>query len=548
MRKAPIKHDRHRRYNIARLKHEDTQKAFVLEVKNQFQKLSTNELDHPPVEERWNQIKATYRTAAESALGYLKSTDKTWLTRETWKRIEERKTIKSKILNTKSKRIQERLQKEYSSKDKEIKRSARQDKRAYGDKLTEKAETAAQKSELSTVYRITKQLCRHTKVAASIVKDKDGNALTTEQMQAKRWAEHFTVVLNTEAPTITADPPAPNDYLDIATGVQTLQEVTHAIKQMKTEKSPGIDNICIELLKTDVITGLFSDIWTVNEIPRDWNKGLIVKIPKKGDRQNCDNWRGITLLSMTSKIFCRVLLNRIEEAIDVNLRQEQAGFRTGKGCMDQIFSLRNIIAQSTEWNAPLCIGFIDFKKAFDSIHHETLWKILRHYGLPQKIVGLISVLMDSTQTDYFPVKSGVRQGCILSPILFNITLDYIMRQTTQNVRHGIQWTMFSQLEDLDYADDIALLSTNARHMQQKANVLNENAKKVGLHINMKKTKVMYLNLTEPHPQIMIDGEELEAVDDFTYLGSNISAENSVQKDISARINKARNSYCSLRNI
>ena len=184
--------------------------------------------------------------------------------------------------------------------------------------------------------------------------------------------------------------------------------------------------------------------------------------------------------------------------------------------MDQIFSLRNIIEQSTEWNAPLCIGFIDFKKAFDSIHHETLWKILRHYGLPQKIVGLISVLyksfecsvlMDSTQTDYFPVKSGVHQGCILSPILFNITIDYIMRQTTQNARHGIQWTMFSQLEDLDYTDDIALLSTNARHLQQKANVLNENAKKAGLHINMKKTKVMHLNLTEPHPQIMIDGEE-----------------------------------------
>ena len=108
---------------------------------------------------------------------------------------------------------------------------------------------------------------------------------------------------------------------------------------------------------------------------------------------------------------------------------------------------------------------------------------MRHYGLPQKIVGLISVLyksfecsvlMDSTQTDYFPVKSGVRQGCILSPILFNITLDYIMRQTTQSARHGIQWTMFSQLEDLDYADDIALLSTNARHLQRKAKCKGSN--------------------------------------------------------------------------
>ena len=347
--------------------------------------------------------------------------------------------------------------------------------------LHKKPETVAQKGELSTVYRITKQLFRHTKVAASIVKDKDGNILTTEQMQAKRWAEHFTEVLNTEASTITADPPAPNDDLDIAIGVQAPQKVTHAIKQMKTGKSPETDNICIELLETYVIT-------------------VIVKIPKKGDLQKCDNWRGIILLSMPSKIFCRVLLNRIEGAIDANLRQELAGFRRGKGCMDQMFSLRNIIEQSTKWNAPLYIGFIDFKKAFDSIHHQTLWKILRHYGLPPKIVGLISVLyknfecsvlMDSIQTDYFPVKSGVRQGCILSPILFNITLDYIMRPTTQNARHGIQWTMFSQLEYLDYADDIALLSTNTRHLQQKANVLNENAKKAGLHINMKKTKVMH---------------------------------------------------------
>ena len=106
-------------------------------------------------------------------------------------------------------------------------------------------------------------------------------------MQAKRWAEHFTEVLNTEAPTITADPPAPNDDLDIATGVPTLQDVTHAINQMKTGKSPGIGNICIELLKTDVITvenvftDLFNDVWTTNEIPRDWNKGLFVKNTKE---------------------------------------------------------------------------------------------------------------------------------------------------------------------------------------------------------------------------------------------------------------------------
>ena len=98
-------------------------------------------------------------------------------------------------------------------------------------------------------------------------------------------------------------------------------------------------------------------------------------------------------------------------------------------------TIRNIIEQRTEWNAPLCIGFIDFKKAFDSIHHETLWKILRHYGLPQKIVGLISVLykrfecsvlMDSTQTDYFPreVRCTPRMHSITNTVQYNPRLHY----------------------------------------------------------------------------------------------------------------------------
>jgi hypothetical protein len=84
-----------------------------------------------------------------------------------------------------------------------------------------------------------------------------------------------------------------------------------------------------------------------------------------------------------------VLLNRIDTELDDTLRKEQAGLRKGKGCTDQIFALKNIIEQCIEWKSPLYINFIDFKKAFDSIHRETLWTILRSYGVPDKIVTLI---------------------------------------------------------------------------------------------------------------------------------------------------------------
>ena len=335
LRKAPAKKNRPRKYNIPRLKQDEVLKAFVVEIKNQFQLLSTEEIDHPQMEGKWNQIKGVYCNTAKNTLGYLKSTDKTWLSTNTWRRIEGRKTIKSKILNTKSKRIQERLQLEYSIKDKESKKSARHDKRAHVDNIAMKEETATKRGEMSTVYRLTKQLCRHTKASVSIVKDKEGNPLITEEIQVKRWVEHFSEVLNRESVILTADPPpTPNDNIEIATGVPRLQEVTQAIQQMKARKALGNDNICTEMLKTDihyfagrVFTDMFRDIWTNDGIPKDCNKGLIVKLPKKGDLQHCDNWRGITLLSVPSTIFCRGLLNRIDGATDVKLRQDQAGFR-----------------------------------------------------------------------------------------------------------------------------------------------------------------------------------------------------------------------------
>ena len=102
---------------------------------------------------------------------------------------------------------------------------------------------------------------------------------------------------------------------------------------------------------TRVLTNLFDTIWDKETISSDWGKWLIIKILKKCDLQVCDNWRGITLLSIPSKVFCIILLGRTETALDKKLRQEQAGFRKRRGCTDQIFALRNIIEQTLEWNS-----------------------------------------------------------------------------------------------------------------------------------------------------------------------------------------------------
>ena len=157
-----------------------------------------------------------------------------------------------------------------------------------------------------------------------------------------------------------------------------------------------------------------------------------------------------------------------------------------------------------------------------------------------------SIILGNTITEAFPVKSGVCQGCILSPILFLVTIDWVMGQATSLCPRGIQWTIFSNLQDLDFADDIAILSSTPTHLQEKTDDLNINAKKTGLIISKEKSKIMCVNTDASRP-INIDGEPLEHIEEFTSLGSVISTHNSAQ-DIKARLNKARCAFSRLKNI
>ena len=116
---------------------------------------------------------------------------------------------------------------------------------------------------------------------------------------------------------------------------------------------------------------------------------FVIKLAKKGDLRDCNNYRGIMLLSVPSKVLNRVLLERMKEAVDPKLRDQQAGSHRNRSRANQIASLHIILEQSLEWNSPLYINFIDYEKAFDSVDREMLWKLPRHYGVPEKIITLI---------------------------------------------------------------------------------------------------------------------------------------------------------------
>ena len=153
------------------------------------------------------------------------------------------------------------------------------------------------------------------------------------------------------------------------------------------------------------------------------------------------------LLSTPGKVLNRVLLERMKEAVDPKLRDRQAGFQRNRSCADQIAILRIIVEQSLEWNSPLYINFIDYEEAFDSVDRESMWKLLRHYGVPKKIISFIRCTFQDMScriahagqlSESFEVKTGVRQERLLSPFHFTLVIDWIMKITTTGRNNGTQ--------------------------------------------------------------------------------------------------------------
>ena len=275
------------------------------------------------------------------------------------------------------------------------------------------------------------------------IKARNGMSLTTEREQLERWKEHFSEILNQNEPDTSCDlgNEHARDMLNVNLSDISLEEVRSALRKLKNNKAAGADDIQPELLRHGGKTlemellHLFKNFGNKKESQRDWDQGVIVTIPKKGDLSDCNSWRGITLLSILGKVFCTILLDRLKSELDAILREEQAGFRRGRSCIEQILTLRNIIEQTIEFKAQIVLNFIDFRKAFDSVHRDTLWEILKFYGVPGKFITIFKGLYENSRscvrtnvgtTDYFNVYNGVTQGCVLSPVFFLLVIDFVM--------------------------------------------------------------------------------------------------------------------------
>ena len=303
---------------------------------------------------------------------------------------------------------------------------------------------------------------------------------------------------------------------------------------------------------TKALHDLFVKVWETGTVPRDWRTGVILPLYKgKGSKSDCGNHRGITLLSVPGKAFAHILLNRIKPLLLEKRRPQQSGFSPGRSTVDRILDLNLASQTGREFQHPLYVTYVDLKAAFDSVYRPALWQLLKVLGVPEKVISLVSALysdttsrvrVDGQLSSAFPVSSGVRQGCVLAPDLFNTGMDWVLgRAVGRSMNGAVVGT--SSLTDFDYADDVALLAELIALLQSALEILSQEAAPIGLQVNWAKTKIQSLSdfLPKPDP-LVIDGQTVEAVDGFVYLGSLVDTSCRSSPEIRRRIGIARQTF------
>ena len=336
----------------------------------------------------------------------------------------------------------------------------------------------------------------------------------------------------------------------------TMEEVWRAVRKLKLGKAPGEDGILTDILKTaadgvgtsrmrgnnTVVRALhllFNFVFEREVWPERWKTGVIFPLHKQDSRLDPSNFRPITLLSVVGKMFGIIVNARVmtySEAVGA-ISDEQGGFRSHRGCPDQILIMRELLASRRERKLPTFCTFVDVRKAYDTVWREKayvtmhdagingkLWRQLQtmHSGLTRRVMHPLGL------TDPFDVLRGVAQGAVESPWVYSIFIDG-MAKALKRAGHGIM-VAGRRVPLLMYADDVVLLASTPAELAAMNAVVTEFARRNRFEYNGKKSGVMAFNVTPmafeavKASKWVLSGKAVMVVDTYTYLGTITTAD------------------------
>ncbi|CAI9735087.1 Hypothetical predicted protein [Octopus vulgaris] len=367
------------------------------------------------------------------------------------------------------------------------------------------------------------------------------------------------------------------DVLEELSVVPSNAEIKMTIKQLTNGKSSGNDGILAEIYKCGSslllrkLCELFSLIWELGSVPQEFKDASIVHLYKnKSNKCECDNYRGISLLCVAGKILRMVILNRLNDALDILvLLESQCGFRAGRGTVNIIFSQRQLQEKGLEHKRDLFVTSVDLTKIFDTVSRGALWVVPGKLGVLEKVLDVIisfhQGMMASTRSgeevsDYSQFQMGQKKGCVLAPLLFALYFSVIL-----SIREGAKFayktggglfnqqrfkaktkTLVQTVRDLLLSDDCALVAHILEDMQWILDNFSRASKAFRLNISIKKTELVHQPIRDHPPAVpptvYADGKALKTVSSFIYLGSIVSNDIKVNKEIEPRMGKASSAF------
>ena len=552
------------------------EKAFCEEVSHLLQQQPHD--PECPAEETWNTIKTCLIQASESTIGKKRKKQPDWF-------LENADRL-APLIATKNSAHQKFLKDSSFANKKEFRRCQRVVKAAVDAAKDEwvyntakEAEAAVKDSRVRWGCIQKLRMCyagRRPLKTNSVLKNDGTLSNGLEELQAC-WRNHFMKILN-----------VPSEYRDEVIdgmvqqpvrwefdGPPTDDELIAALQKLRRRKAGGSSGILPEMILSggaelwDRLLQLMEKIWEEQTVVQDWKDAVVVPIPKKGNLNHCDNWRGISLLDVVGKLFGRILQERLQVLAESLLPESQCGFRKGRGCTDMIYVARQLLEKTREHDDKLYVLFVDLKKAYDSVPRPALWKVLDKCGVPPVMLKIIKSLHEGMQaavrvnteiTRSFEVRNGLRQGCTLAPVLFNVYFAAMMnnwRAQCPDVGVGIKFkcgrklvgdrTAKSRLNEVkvtesQFADDAAVYTTERDALRRSTGTLVDVANDWGLTVSMEKTKAMAIGRFADTSPLQLENGSIEMVDDFRYLGSVISNSCEVQKEVECRIAKAARAF------
>ena len=476
---------------------------------------------------------------------------------------------------------------EYNDSKSELKRIIRESKKKVDDEFGAKLSMKFRENQKLFWKEVKKERGGHT-CGGEKVKDKNGRLLKEGNAVRERWREHFkdlADVGNRGKAVITCMGMTDGGGRLKVQGPIKRREVRRAIGRLKMGKAAGVDGITAEMLKfggevvIDWMHLICSMAWKQGVVPDDWVKAILVPVYKgKGSRDDCGNYRGISLLSIPGKVYGRIVIERVMEITEGRISEEQGGFRRGRGCVDQIFTVKMLAEKYLVKGRKLYAAFMDLEKAYDRVDWNALWDVLKIYGVGGQLLRGIKafyqganacVKIEGELSENFCIKTGVRQGCVMSPWLFNVYMDGVIREMkaksggvgAKMLEDGNEWWMITSL----FADDTVLFAESEKELQRVVNEFYNVCTRRNLKVNCDKSKVMVFERRkmeviefDTQYRIRVENEEgckvamggkcLEEVNEFKYLGTVLCKHGSMEGEIKERAVRGRQVVGSLSRI